>query len=179
MCVLGGGVVTPNTNKPKSSVSPHRETVRSNLFLLTQKCLDFLPDEIGFFPQAVLLNLFFSLLGLRGVGAAKPAPQTLSVARSPPPAALPAANSDRNNDSFCVFHCGRWSLSLSASSCPSTAGRMSQTVHYAAFSCSHYSPTAAIVSRASPPCFPPPELSVLTLLDYIQWHKSNHRNVEI
>lgn len=113
------------------------------------------PDGIVFFPRAENLFCwtFSGLVGLRGVGAAN---RLLgpgwagSVARSPPPDALPAAIGNRNNDGFCVFHCGRWSLSLSASWGPSTAGRMSQPAHYAAFSSGHYSPTAAIVSSASP-----------------------------
>lgn len=121
--------------KPKSLTSPlsSERTVRAMktqlVRLKLRKQVEFVHSNteiFGFFQMKLcsslrqksgFVGLFFGLLCLRGVRAAKrllKPRRAGSVAPSPPPEALPAANSNTNNEGVCVFHCGCWSLSLSA-----------------------------------------------------------------
>lgn len=75
-----------------------------------------------------------------------------------------------------VSHCGCWSLSLSAA-----VQALAQWAGWARRSIILHSAPAIIYQHCQqlPACFHPPELSLLTLLDYIRWHNSHHQHGEM
>lgn len=123
----------------------------------------------SFLRRNQFLWSFFGLVGLRGGGGANPLLQLLRQLCQTLPKPMHKLLTATEIIKASVFHCGRWSLSLSAA-----VQAPAQTLHYPAFSSCHYPPALS----AAPRVLPPPELSLLTLLDYIWWHESDRQRGE-